>query len=162
MLYRGMRLHRHTENNGRIRPGGSQIEVVPLYDGTWSYDGTFTHGYSEDNAVRAHHIEPSKWDGCFVSTSRSKEVATFFATSDEDGNFFEGVIYHIDDTLFEEHGVSAKWFADPLYPDEQEVSIRANDGGVIPAEVIVKIEHVTSQGGYRREGKDERAKDSAQ
>lgn len=150
MLYRGMRLDTHLLLEGKILPRGDQIEVVPRYDGTWCYDGTFTYGYSEDNAVRAHHIENGKWGGCFVSTTDSWEVAKFFATSDEEENRYPGVIYHIDPALFAVHGVVSRKFDDPLYPEEFEVSIRAEDGGPIPAEVIVRIEEVDFPSAYMR------------
>lgn len=150
MLYRGMRLERHIASNGVIMPGGSLKEVVPLADGTWCRDGKFTYGHSEDNAVRAHHIHPSKWGGCFVSTSRSKEVAHYFATSDELGNEFDGVVYHLDEALFDQYGVVAKEFDDPLYPDELEVSIRAAHGGEIPLDVIVRVETFVTRSNYSR------------
>ncbi|MBF8646835.1 hypothetical protein [Pseudomonas pudica] len=150
MLYRGVRLDHHEAAGGRICPRGGQIEVIPRHDGTIRYDGTFTYGYSENNAVRAHHIENGKWGGCFVSTSRNYEVAKFFATSDEFGQQYHGVVYHLDETLFSHHGVVAKEFDDPLYPQEEEVSIRAEDGGEIPAGVVVKVEEVFHPTAYRR------------
>lgn len=155
MLYRGVRLEMHRALEGRISPRGDQIEVVPRYDGTWSYDGTFTYGYSEDNAARAHHIENGKWGGCFVSTTRNYEVAKYFATTDAQGLSCQGVVYFIDDSLFDLHGVVSKSFDDPLYPEEEEVSIRASDAGDIPTSVIVDIREVGCPGRYIRQERDE-------
>lgn len=150
MLYRGMRLVRHIASEGRIIPSGRAKEVVPRFDGTWCLDGTFTLGHSEDNAARAHHIENGKWGGCFVSTSRNREVAKYFATTDEHGRKYKGVVYHIDESLFDQFGVVSREFGDPLYPEEQEVSIRAEDGEEIPLEVVVRVEEVNFPSEYSR------------
>lgn len=140
MLYRGESLQTHNNQSGIIRPKGEAKVVVPRADGSWKFDGTFVCGPSEDNAARAQQIESGKWDTCFVSTTRDHSQANFFATS---GNFEEGVIYWIDEGLCDEHGVVLKEFDNPLYPHEKEVSIRATDGGSIPAEVIVRVEFVS-------------------
>lgn len=140
MLYRGEDLKAHHERDGQILPKGSTVEVVPRFDGSWRFDGTFVCGPSEANAARAQQIESGKWDSCFVSTSRSWDRAKHFATS---GNFDEGVIYWIDESLFAQYGVVLQEFCDPLYPHEQEVSIRAADGGPIPLGVVVKVEFVS-------------------
>jgi len=150
MLYRGVRSELHLELKGQIKPRGEAIEVVPRFDGTWCFDGTFTFGHSEANAVRAHHIQNGKWGGCFVSTSRSYRVAKYFATSDEYRRRFDGFVYHLDESLFDQYGVVSHEFGDPLYPDEKEVSIRAVNGGEIPAEVIVRVEEVSISTGYSR------------
>ncbi|CAG9190245.1 TPA: hypothetical protein QDA96_002034 [Burkholderia vietnamiensis] len=139
MLYRGQDLDGHNKNNGVISPKGDVPAVVPLADGTWKFDGKFTFGETEDNAARAHHIETSKWGGCFISTTRDYETARFFATRD---NTCAGVIYHIDESLFSQYQVVAKEFPDPLYPDEWEVSVRSADCGPLPSEIIVRIEEV--------------------
>ena len=150
MLYRGVSSEQHLESKGQIKPRGNAIEVVPRFDGTWRFDGTFTFGQSEENAVRAHHIENGKWGGCFVSTSRSYEVAKYFATSDEHGHRFHGFVYHLDESLFDQYGVVSHELEDPLHPDEKEVSIRGVDGGEIPVGVIVRVEEVTMSTGYSR------------
>jgi hypothetical protein len=98
------------------------------------YDGKFTYGASEDNAARAHHLKPGLHDGCYVSFSRSLQVATWFATR---GGEVSGFVYVIDEDLLAGSGVIAKEFPDPEYPDEIEVSLRAGDNGVLPAQIIV-------------------------
>ncbi|WP_370543321.1 hypothetical protein [Geobacter sp. OR-1] len=71
------------------------------------------HGESEDNAVRAHHIESGLYGGCFVSTTRNEKMARRFATYNEE----KGWVYIIDESLFERYGVISKEFPDPQYPD---------------------------------------------
>jgi len=139
MLYRGQHLMGHEQNGGVIRPKGNSPIVVAKYDGSISFDGKFSFGPTENNAVRAHHIATGKWNGCLISTSRDYNEAHRFATNDN----CEGVIYHIDDTLFEQYRIVATEFPDPHYPGEKEVSIRTKDCGPLPPEVIVMVERVS-------------------
>lgn len=139
MLYRGECLQTHKANGGEIRPKGNLAEVAPRYDGSIKYDGRFTHGESEKNAVRAHHLESGKWGGCWISTTRDYERAKYFATS---GNMSEGVVYTLDESLFAGAGVSAIEDADPHYPEEKEVSIRTEDCGPMLQSVVIKCEPV--------------------
>lgn len=145
MLYRGVckRIYRATQ--GEIRPKGTESSLAPRYDGTATYDGRFTHGSTQENAVRAQHINSGTWNSCFVSTSRSRDFAFRYATTDMQGGVpipAEGVIYWLDEALFDEYGVIPIQVDNPLYPDEMETSIRAADCGRIPPEVIVKVEQV--------------------
>lgn len=140
MLYRGECKSTHDENGGRILPSNmhGQKEVVALYDGRICHDGRFTYGPSEKNRVEAHQIDRGLYEGCSVSTTRSREEAARFALYGDD----QGVIYWIDDSKFEQFGVVAIELENPAIPSEQEVTIRAEDGGEIPSGVIVKIEVV--------------------
>ncbi|CAH2801678.1 MAG: hypothetical protein CBARDMAM_4446 [uncultured Caballeronia sp.] len=113
---------------------------MPRLDGSWVHDGKFTCGNSKANAVRAHHIEKGKWNGCFISTTRDYDIACRFATA---GNTCNGVIYHIDETLFDQYEILAKELPYPLYPDESEVSVRFGNCGPLPLEVIVRIDEVS-------------------
>ncbi|WP_238877097.1 hypothetical protein [Achromobacter xylosoxidans] len=140
MLFRGESLQTHTKQGGAILPKGTEMRIHARHDGSARYDGKFTYGESEENAVRAQHIEGGKWNNCFVSTTRSLDRARHFATS---GNLDEGVIYSIDESLCERHGVVLVEVPDPQYPNEMEVSIRAADGGEIPQAVVVSIERVS-------------------
>ncbi|QHC91824.1 hypothetical protein [Pseudomonas chlororaphis] len=142
MLYRGVSLAIHTASAGLIKVNGDKGEVTPLHDGKARYDGTFTYGNSEGNAVNAQQIETGTWGSAFISTTRDKKTAEYFATHDRDGNSIPGVVYWIDDTLFEQHGVIATESQQPKYPAEREVSIRPISGRVIPSEVIIRIEHI--------------------
>jgi len=129
--------------NGQLSPSGSQPKVTPLHDGKIKYDGRFTYGESEDNAVRAQHIETGLYDGCYVSTTKDATRAAFFATSSYTE---QGWVYVLDPSLFEKYGVTSKDLPDPLYPNEQEISIRASDCGPIPTEVIVEKYEVDING----------------
>ena len=134
-LYRGVSKKKDSTLNGQLSPNGSQPQITPLHDGKIKYDGTFTYGESEDNAVRAHHIETGLYGGCFVSATKNETRAAFFATS----NYSEqGWVYVLDPSLFKKYGVNSKEFPDSLYPDEEEISIRAADCGPITPEVIVE------------------------
>ncbi len=144
MLYRGVSLAMHTESAGMIKVNGDQGEVIPLYDGKARYDGTFTHESSAENAVNAQQIETGTWGSAFISTTRDKKMAEYFATHDREGNNIPGVVYWIDDTLFERYGVVAIESKQPKYPEEHEISIRPGSGRMIPSEVIIRIEHIDS------------------
>nr|WP_295446522.1 hypothetical protein [uncultured Thiodictyon sp.] len=128
---------------GLIKPRGNKKEVMARHDNKITYDGRITYGESEDNAARAHHIETGLYGGCFVSTTRSESRAICFATSDYKE---DGWVYVLAPDLFGAHGVTSKEYPDPLYPDEQEVSIRAEDCGVIPPGVIANKYEVTADG----------------
>lgn len=136
MLYRGESLDTHKSQHEQIRAKGASLKVAAKFDGSVSYNGKFIYDASEENAVRAQHLESAKWDTYFISTTRNWLIAKIFATSN---NSRRGVIYWIHETLFKKNGVISKEFADSLYPLEREVSIRASDGGPIPEGVIFKI-----------------------
>lgn len=139
MLYRGECLEKHSENDGEICPKGDKPAVAPRYDGDIVYDGKFRYGESEEYAVRAHQLERVELQGCWISTTLDYQRAKHHATS---GNTSEGVIYTLDESLFEEFGVIVGPDVAPPYPREQEVSIRSSDCGPIPREVVVAVEHV--------------------
>ncbi|WP_339484179.1 hypothetical protein [Pseudomonas sivasensis] len=140
MLYRGECKAVHDSHNGRIFPKNmnGEKEVVPRLDGSICLGGRFTLGPTEANRVAAHQIETGLYGGCSVSTTRSHNEAKKFALYGDD----QGVVYWIDDQQFQAYGVVAITPDDPEIPDEQEVTIRAADGGEIPAELIVRIEFV--------------------
>ncbi|WP_150672764.1 hypothetical protein [Pseudomonas fluorescens] len=140
MLYRGECKAKHDANNGRILPRNmhGEIEVLALRDGRISRNGRFTRGPTEANRVAAHQIDAGLYGGCSVSTTRSYEVAKRFALYGDN----QGVVYWIDDEKFELHGVVAISPEDPEIPSEEEVTIRAADGGEIPAELVFWIEFV--------------------
>lgn len=140
MLYRGECRAVHDSNNGKIFPKNmnGEKEVVARMDGRIRYDGRFTCGPTEANRVAAHQIETGLYGGCSVSTTRSHDEAKRFALYADD----QGVIYWIDDNKFEAHGVLAIEPENPEIPSEQEVTIRAGDGGEIPAALIVRVELV--------------------
>ncbi|WP_122813299.1 hypothetical protein [Pseudomonas viridiflava] len=140
MLYRGECRYTYLKNGGRIFPRNmyGAKEVVARADGKARADGRFKAGPSEKNRVEAHQIETGLYGGCSVSTTRSRLEAERFALYGDD----EGVVYWIDDSQFERYGVVAFELENPAIPSEQEVTLRAENGGEIPAEVIVKVEFV--------------------
>ena len=142
-LYRGVSKKIDFLLKGQLIPKGSQPKVISKYDGKIKYDGSFTYGESEDNAVRAHHIESGLYGGCYISTTKDKPRAAYFATSKYTE---DGWVYVLDSSLFEMHGVTTKEYPDPLYPEELEVSIRASDCGPIPQSVVVEKYEVDYQG----------------
>lgn len=140
MLFRGECKAVHDANKGKIFPKNmhGEKEVVARMDGCIRMDGRFTFGPTEANRVTAHQIDTGLYDGCSVSTTRSYDEAKRFALYADD----QGVVYWLDEEKFELHGVVAITPEDPQISSEQEVTIRAADGGEIPTELIVRIEFV--------------------
>lgn len=134
LLYRGVNSELDKKCNGQLVPKGTQSKVAIRHDGKFTYDGTATYGESADNAVRAHQIETGLYDGCYISTTTDYKIAKMFATCDGKN---DGFIYVLDSELFEQYGVIQKKFENPKYPNECEISIRAEDCRIIPAEVII-------------------------
>lgn len=143
MLYRGINKQADEANAGCLSPKGNSVDVVPKTDGKWKLDGTFKYGSCESNTVRAHHIESGLYGGCGISTSRSEQIAIHFATRERTE---DGYVYVIDEELLEEAGVVAYEFPDPLYRDEQEVTLIEKSGGSLPESVIVEKYEVGSDG----------------
>ena len=138
-LYRGVSKQMDEYDNGELRPKGNKSKVTMSYeDNGFSYDGKYTYGKSEKNAARAHQVASGMHGGCFVSTSRNRKVAEFFATSDKSGNRVDGYVYVIDEGKLKEFGIIALEFTDAEHPDHYEVSLRAHDNGVLPLEVILE------------------------
>ena len=102
-------------------------------------DGAFRRVPCETNTVRGHHLVSGIHDGCFISTTESYEIAIRFATSEGHTN---GFVYILDESRFSELDIVAQRLPDPHYPEEEEVSIRATDGGESPQSVIVEIRKV--------------------
>ncbi len=145
-LYRGVSKNLDLKCKGELCPKGYKHEVSAKYDGKAKYNGKFSHGVSENNAVRAHHIESGLYSGCYISTTRDEHMARVFATNTHTE---EGWVYVIDESLFEQYGIVAKEFPDPQYPNEKEISIRAADNGVIPHQVVIEKYEVDVTGGRK-------------
>lgn len=139
-LYRGVSLVMDQLNECQLRPKGSQSAVRMTYgDGFvgMRHDGKFTHGNSEDNAARGHQLRSGLHNGCFLSFTRSLDMAIKFATVK---NTVQGFVYVVDEERLESYGVVAKEYPDPEYPAEMEVSLRAMDNGNLPSQIIVAKE----------------------
>lgn len=98
-LFRGVSRELDRRNGGRLCSRGHQAAVVMRY-GDWihgvKHDGKFNYGPSENNAVRAHQLKTGLNGECYVSFSRSLEVAIRFATLD---GAVSGFVYVIDEDL---------------------------------------------------------------
>lgn len=145
-LYRGVSEQKHQADGGRLIPAGHNIEIVMQRNDLASgaeirRDGTFQRVPSEANTVNGHHLVSGIHGGCFISTSESFKIAVKFATNE---GRTDGVVYVLDDSTFQTHGVVSKKVQDPRYPSEEEVSIRAADGGEIPQAVIIGVINVTA------------------
>jgi hypothetical protein len=139
-LYRGICDACDEHNEGELRPKGSSNAVSMQRDG-WvrNRNGHFNRGPSENNAVRAHHIESGLYNGCWLSFTRIEKVARRFAT---DGGMADGFVYVVDEDALEAHGVVKMVFPDPENPEEAEVSLRAHDCGDLPAQIVVEKRRV--------------------
>lgn len=143
MLYHGVNKIMDEQNGGRLIPKGNLVEVAAKADGKIKADGTFMAGPCESNTARAHQIESDLYGNAGISTSRSENTAILFATT----NFCEeGYVYVIDETLLLSANVTAHEFPDPLYPHEQEVTLIASSGGVLPDCLIIQKYSVGSDG----------------
>ncbi|MBY4870739.1 hypothetical protein K6W76_30300 [Burkholderia anthina] len=143
-------------NAGRLLPTGGRSEVLMMRDDSERLskqanapigiprNGSITRVPSEMNAVRSQHIGSGLNDNCFVSFTRSFERARRYATMDYvEGERSGGVVYAVDEALFEAHGVSAHALPDPYFPGEEEVSLRAVDCGPLPSGIVVDRIRVT-------------------
>ena len=139
-LYRGVSVLDDNENNGRLLPKGENSST-PVYFGQQGacFRAGYTFGSSEGNAVRAHQVETSMNNGCYISTTRCKNVARKFATID---GLVDGYIYTLNPSLFSEYGVVSHTLPNSDDTGEYEVSIRAKDNGPIPIEVVINKELV--------------------
>ena len=143
-LYRGVSEQKHLADGGKLVPAGDNIEIVMRRDdldrgAEIRRDGTFQRGPSETNTVRGHHLVSGIHDGCFISTTENFQIAVRFATRE---GSVDGIVYVLDQSKFSSLGVVSMKFPDPRYPSEEEVSIRAADGGEIPPEAIIDVKRV--------------------
>ena len=141
LLYRGVSTEIHHRQGGRLIPTGSNVDIVMRRNDAdrgaeLRRDGTFQRVPSEVNTARGHQLVTGIHDGCFISTTEESLIAIRFATNN---GTTDGYVYVFDQRLFSPLGVVSIRFPDPRYPDEQEVSIRAADGGEIPQQIIVEV-----------------------
>ena len=134
-IYRGISQDADNKNDRKLRPKGTEKSVSMKRDGkVQKRSGQFERFSSENNAVNAHRIESGLYDGCWLSFTRSEEVAQRFAT---DYGVTDGVVYVVDEKLFAEYGVVAKEIPNPNFPAEEEVTLRAEHNGDLPDSIIV-------------------------
>jgi len=139
-LYRGVSIIEDEKNNGLIKPKGEESIAVPrVGDEGFKIGSGYVIGRSEGNAVRAHQIDSGMKELAYISTTRCKEIAKKFATSD---NIEDGYIYTLDSSQFPKHRVTIHELESVVNDHEEEVTIKSIDNGIIPAAVIVKKELV--------------------
>lgn len=143
MLYRGINKVEDEANGGRLVPKGNSVAVAPMRDGKCKRDGTFKRIPCESNTARAHQIESGLYEGCGISTSRSEDVAIYFATS---GHTEDGYVYVIDETMLTNANVEAHEFDTPVHPHEREVTLIEKSGSALPDTLIVQKYAVNSEG----------------
>ena len=139
MLYRGVNKDMHVHTGGQLVPHGSESVMSTYLHADTMLGPNTVFDFSEANAASAH--ESGCYNTCFVSVTRSWEVARSFATQ-VCGFPCEGFVYYLDDSLFDALGIRVIEPTERRYPDDQEVMIVAADGGNIPSEVIVRVEPV--------------------
>jgi hypothetical protein len=132
-VYRGVSIELYKELKGKIAPKGTLSELGSKWGAfVW---GRETWGSSKTNAVLEHqNSEGDDIKLCYVSTSESFDQACYFATS---GNMSNGVVFVLDRELFDKYGVEVIPILEAENEHEQEVTIKAADGGYIPHSVII-------------------------
>ena len=141
LLYRGVTIEMDNELNGELIPKGKTHLSIPECGEEGVECGAgYEAGFSEGNALRAQQVNSDMKKLSFVSTSKCFNVAKRFATA---GNLVDGYVYVLDTKLFAGLSVITRELENPIYPEEQEVSIRALDNGSIPESVIIDKQVVT-------------------
>lgn len=139
-LYRGVDKQHDLKCEGRLRPKGIEYKtVVKIGTRGLKVDGTFIVGNSEENVIRLHQLDIERERWCMVSTSRDENVAVHFATN---GNLVEGYVYTIDENLLESYGVKAHERNYPENIHESEITLRAQDMGDLPMEIVISKREV--------------------
>lgn len=142
LLYRGISQDADAQNEYKLRPKGIENAVSMKRDGkVQDRRGHFDRFSSENNAVKLHRIESGLYGGCWLSFSRSEEVARRFATNH---GTTDGVVYVVEEALFAKYGVVASEASNAEFPSESEVTLRASDRGDLPCSIVVekKVVHL--------------------
>ncbi|MGB0834049.1 MAG: hypothetical protein ACPGR2_06000 [Psychrobium sp.] len=135
LLFRGVNCAQDKLSHGEIRPKGDQPTAIPCAGEPGVEVGAgYVCGYSIGNALRAHQVDSDMKPLAYVSTSTCRKVAEHFATK---GGAVDGYVYVFDTDLFEQFEVVINELETPIYPGEQEVTIRSLTNGVIPESVII-------------------------
>jgi hypothetical protein len=143
-LYRGVSEKVFEMNRGKLSPKGDSFEYTFKANGSVKADGRATAGPSKQNATYGHHITSSIHCTFGISTSFSIKVAKKFATSTPEGKPTNGYIYRIDRFLLSKNKVEEHIHSDPLYPNEKEVTLVAENNSVISDDVIDEIIFVSN------------------
>jgi len=143
-LYRGVNHLLYEESRGRLIPKafGHPFKANNYFGGdTYFRDGS-VFGPSKRNAVIKHQRDSSKHPTSGVSTTPIYENARKYAT--HNGKYTEGYVFTIDVQLLDQHGVNIYHVAEhatkPTIPNDKEVILVADDFGILPKEIIIKVE----------------------
>ncbi len=127
------------KNKGKLVPKGDSFEKTFIADGSIKADGRATAGPSRQNAAYGHHIDSSIHHTSGISTSYSFQVAKHYATRTTEGKPTNGYIYRIDRYLLSKNNINEEIHPDPIYPNEKEVTLVAENNSIIPDDVIEEI-----------------------
>lgn len=145
-LYRGVNSKMDRKTPDPLAPKGtrSKLAIEISDDSFFSLDGTWVVGESKINTVVAHQAKSGLFDGSGVSTTRSPEVAAYFAGArDKRGN---GFVYVLCEEKLKAYGVDMLEPPSPRYPWQKEVTLVLPDGTRLPADVIIdKVEIVNKR-----------------
>lgn len=144
-LYRGVNPEMHERNQGLIVPKGEAASWLLFHGGSAHYGDGSTYGRSAANAVVRHQEDSSKYRTAWMSFTPHEQVAAGYALY---GGRLSGLIYVVDTNLLEAHGVVALRVADiatwPTKPEDEEIVLRASNGGALPREVVVETRTVAA------------------
>lgn len=146
-LFRGVGKTRDERNGGKLRPKNADEPAETVFDRSGSVFRTRGEDPVDAGAVRSetlintilkHQLRRQGYPSSFVSTTPSQENAEKYALHADD----EGVVYKIKVACLTDAGVKAYEVEDyvpvPTVPEDQEVVLRASDGGTLPEEIITE------------------------
>jgi hypothetical protein len=147
-LYRGVKESMHRSTGGILAPkqiGGARETVfdrsgnVPRTRGADPRDLGAVRDYSVVNTVLLQQLRQQGYPTSFVSTTPHQANAEKYALYAED----TGVIYVIDTDRLAAGGVEAVIVADfvpvPSVPGDEEILLRAANGGALPSHIVIAI-----------------------
>ncbi len=136
VLYRGECFIAYKEDGGQLISNGDRLEAK---GGTASRsaDGCReAKGIMRKVAIVNHQQGDESLKGFHISTTRDFSVAEKFATS---GEMSEGVVFVLDEGIFEKYGVESYQLSNSHDTGESEVTIKAKKKGAIPHQVILGV-----------------------
>lgn len=148
LLYRGVKASMHQSTGGTLgpkSPGGVRATAfdrsgsVPRTRGADPRDSGAVRDYSVTNTILLHQLRQEGHATSFISTTPKQANAEKYALFEED----TGVIYVIDADRLAAAGVEALLVKDfvpvPSILDDEEIVLRAKDGGSLPSTIIAGV-----------------------
>jgi len=153
-LYRGVTESHFQTTGGRLL--GKMLppfEYTPRVDEAGvKYDGGWTWGRSETNAVIRHQLNQEGFPTAGVSTTPHIKRARLYATGPDGAS--AGRIFKIDRSLLSLHGIRefvvAAFARHPSVPLDEEVILVAPDGSPLSPAILIKIIIVPGLDGMSR------------